>query len=37
MYLTHNNGKCVVDEWFIRTFDNKIYKYMTPVSKKCVY
>ena len=34
MYSTHNEGKSVVVEIFIRTLINKIYKYMTSVSKK---
>ena len=29
MYLTHNEGKYVIAERFIRTLKNKIYKYMT--------
>ena len=29
MYSAHNEGKSVVAERFIRTFKNKIYKYMT--------
>ena len=29
MYSTHNEGKSVVAERFIRTVKNKIYKYMT--------
>ena len=33
MYSTHNDRKCVVAEEFIRTLKNKIYKYMTSVSK----
>ena len=33
MYLTHNEGKCVIAKRFIRTVKNKIYKYMTSVSK----
>ena len=33
MYLIHNEGKSVVAERFIRTLKNKIYKYMTAVSK----
>ena len=37
MYSTHNEGKSVVDERFIRTLNNHIYKYMTSVSKKSVY
>ena len=33
MYSTHNEGKSVVAERFIRTLKNKIYKHMTSVSK----
>ena len=33
MYSAHNEGKSVVAERFIRTFKNKIYKYI----KKCAY
>ena len=33
MYSKHNEGKSVVAERFIRTLKNKIYKYMTSVSK----
>ena len=33
MYSVHNEGKSVVAERFIRTLKNKIYKYMTSVSK----
>ena len=33
MYLTHNEGKSVVAERFIRTIKNKIYKHMTSISK----
>ena len=33
MYSTHNEGKFVVSERFIRTLKNKIYKYMISVSK----
>ena len=33
MYSTHNEGKSVVDERFIRTIKNKIYKHVTSVSK----
>ena len=36
MYLTHNEGKSVVAERFIRTSKNKIYKYMTLISKMCI-
>ena len=34
MYSIHNEGKSVVAERFIRTLKNKIYKYMTSISKK---
>ena len=33
MYSTHNEGKSVVAERFIRTLKSKIYKYMTSISK----
>ena len=33
MCSTHNIGKSVITEKFIRTLKNKIYKYMTSVSK----
>ena len=33
MYSTPNEGKSVVTERFIRTLKNKIYKYMTSISK----
>ena len=33
MYSTNNKGKFVVAERFIRTLKNKIYKYMTAISK----
>ena len=33
MYSTHNEGKSVVAERFIRILKNRIYKYMTSVSK----
>ena len=32
-YLTHNGGKSVVAERFIRTLNNKIYKYIFSLSK----
>ena len=32
-YSTHNEGKYVVAERFIRTIKNEIYKYMTSISK----
>ena len=33
MYSTHNEGKSVVVERFIRTLKSRIYKYMTSISK----
>ena len=33
MHSTHNEGKSVVAERFIRTLKNKIYKYMSSISK----
>ena len=33
MDSTHNKGKSVVAERFIRALKNKIYKYMTSISK----
>ena len=33
MYSTHNEGKFVVAERFIKTLKSKIYKYMTSISK----
>ena len=33
MYSTHSEGKSVVAERFIRNLKNKIYTYMTSVSK----
>ena len=33
MYSIHNEGKSVIAERFIRTLKNKIYKYMTTISK----
>ena len=33
MYSTHNEGKSVVAERFIRTLEGKNYKYMTSTSK----
>ena len=34
MYSTHNERKSVIVERFIRILENKIYKYMTSISKK---
>ena len=33
MYSTNNGGKSVIAERFMRTLKNKIYKYMTAISK----
>ena len=33
MYSTHNEGKSVIAERFTRTLKNKIYKYMTSLSR----
>ena len=33
MYSTHNKGKLVIAERFIRILKNKTYKYMTAISK----
>ena len=33
MYSAHNEGKSVVAERLIRSLRNKIYKYITSVSK----
>ena len=33
MYSTNNEGKSVIAERFIKTLKNKIYKYMTAISK----
>ena len=37
MHLTYDEGKSVVSERFIRTLKNKIHKYLTLISKKCLY
>ena len=37
MYATHNEGKSVVAERFIRTLQNKICKHMTAVSKSVYF
>ena len=37
MYYTYNEGKSVVHERFIRTFKNKIQKYMTAISKNAYF
>ena len=36
MYSAHNEGKSVVAERFIRTFKNKVSKYMTSIPKICI-
>ena len=37
MYSTYNEGKSVVAERIIRTLKNKIFKYMTAVSKNVYF
>ena len=37
MYSTHNEGKSLVAEIFVRTLNNKIYKQMTAVSKNVYF
>ena len=37
MYSTFNEGKSVVDERFIRTLKNKLYKHMTATGKNVYY
>ena len=37
MYSTHNEGKSVVAERFIRTLKSKIYKHMTAISKNVYF
>ena len=37
MYSTHNEGKSVVAEIFMRTLKNKIYKYKTGISKNVYF
>ena len=36
MYSINNKGKSIVAERFIRTLKNKIYKYMTSITKMCI-
>ena len=37
IYSTHDERKTIVTERFIRTLKIKIYKYVTAVSKKCIF
>ena len=37
MYSTHNEGKSVAAERFIRTLKNKTYKHMTAISKNVYF
>ena len=37
VYSTYNEGKPVVAERFIRTLENKIFKYMPAFSKSCYF
>ena len=36
-YSTHNEGKSIIAERFIRALKSKIYKYMTSIWKNCIY
>ena len=36
IYSTHNEGKSVVAQRFLRTLKNKIYKYMVQYQKMCI-
>ena len=36
MYSEHDEGKSVATEKFIRILENKLYKYMNLISKKCI-
>ena len=36
MCSTHNEGKYVITKTLIKTLKDKIYKYITSVSKLCV-
>ena len=36
IYSIHNEGRFAVAERFIRTLNNKTYKYMTAISKMCI-
>ena len=36
MYSTHNEGKSVITERFVRTLKNKIYKYITLILKNVI-
>ena len=37
MYSTHNEGKSVIAERFIKTLKNKLYKHMTAAGKNVYY
>ena len=37
MYSTHNEGKSVVAERFVRILKNKIYRYLALVSKNVYF
>ena len=37
MYSTHNEGKSVVAERFIKNLKNKIYKHMTTIGEKVYF
>ena len=37
MYSTYNEGKSVVGKRYIRTLKNKVFKYMTAISKNVYF
>ena len=37
MYSAHNEGESLSAKRSIRTLKNKIYKYMTSISKMCIF
>ena len=36
MYSMYYEGKCIIAETFIKTLKNKMYEYMTSISKMCI-
>ena len=36
MFSTHNEGKFVIAQRFIRTFKNTVYKYVLQFQKMCI-
>ena len=37
MYSTHNEGKSIAADRFVRTLKNKIFKHMTTISKNVYF